>query len=408
MRLRKIFEPKSIAIVGATERAGAVGRAVYQNVTKGGFKGPVYPVNLKHRTVFGARCYAYLSRLPEVPDLVVISTPRQSVITIVEQAGKLGVGGLIILTAGFKEAGTEGKRLQRELLRAATKYKLPIGGPNCLGLIHPYVGLNATFAGKNARQGRIAFISQSGALGSSILDWADDQQVGFSYFVSVGDMLNVDYGDLIDYLGMDSHTSSILIYMESLNNARKFMSAAQAFARRKPIIVLKSGKSSEGAQATRSHTGALAGNDSAYDAAFQRAGIVRVRTVAELFNCARALATQSRPENNQLLIITNAGGPGVLATDRLIEQGGKLATLSKTTVSTLDEALPRHCSRNNPIDLRGDASTNLFQQALEIASKDPAADGLLVIFAPQGVTDSASVADQVVHLNRHYHKPILA
>ena len=408
MRLKKIFEPTSVAIIGATERSNSVGRVLFQNILSGGYSGNIYPVNLKHRKVFDHKCYAYLSRLPEVPDLVVIATPRGSVPSLVEQAGKLGVGGVLILTAGFKEAGRTGKKLQKEILKLANKYDLPIIGPNCLGLIHPKVGLNVTFASRMARKGRIAFISQSGALCSSILDWADDEQIGFSYFVSVGDMLNVDYADLIDYLGMDSRTTSILIYMESLHNARKFMSAARAFARRKPIIVLKSGRSEEGAIATQSHTGALAGNDAAFDAAFQRAGIVRVQSVGELFDCARALATQSRPKDNKLMILSNAGGPGVLATDRLIQQGGKLAHLSKKITKALDTALPPHCNKNNPIDLRGDASAEVFKNALEIIAQEDHADGILIIFAPQGVTDSKAVAKEVVVINKKYRKPILA
>ncbi len=406
--LNKIFKPQNIAVIGASVKSTSVGHAVMKNLLKSEFSGNVFPVNLKYSEVLDRRCYHHIGRIAEKIDLAVITTPARTVPGLVEECGKAGVGGLLIISAGFKEAGEAGKRMYEQILQTAREYGMRIIGPNCLGIINPYLGMNATFATRNALKGNIAFISQSGALGTSILDWAVEQNVGFSYFVSIGSMIDIGYADLIDYFGTDNNTSSILIYMESLKDARRFMSAARAFARSKPIIILKAGKSSEGGRATMSHTGSLAGDDAVYDAAFRRAGIIRVDTIAQLFHCAQALAMQPRPRGNRLAIVTNAGGPGVLATDYLIENKGKLAEFSKPTMQKLDEVLPKHWSHNNPVDVLGDASAETYRQALEICLNDPQVDGVLAIFTTQAVSEPSRAAIEVVQVARQRKKPILA
>ncbi|HKK79065.1 MAG TPA: CoA-binding protein, partial [Phaeodactylibacter sp.] len=338
--MKKIFDPKTIAVIGASNNEGSVGYALIRNMIGSGFKGTVYPINYKHKSVYGVRSYATLKDTRDEIDLAIIATPAATVPDIVQECGEHGVGGIVIISAGFMEAGEDGKQKVENILETARKYNMRIIGPNCLGFIKPSIKLNASFANKMALPGKIAFISQSGALCTAILDWSVEQNVGFSHFVSIGSMVDVGFHDLIDYFGSDPGTSSIVIYMESLTNARKFMSAARAFSRTKPIIVLKAGKSSAGAKVAMSHTGTLAGNDRAFDAAFKRAGIIPVSDIEELFNAAQALAMQPRPQGNRMAIVTNAGGPGVLATDRIVRLGGKMADLSSDTLKKLDEALP--------------------------------------------------------------------
>jgi acetyltransferase len=407
-QLEKLFNPKSIAAIGASDREGSVGYVLIRNLLSGSFPGKVFPVNIRHDTIHGRPAFKSIKLVPEPVDLAIIATPAETVPDVVEQCGKAGVQAIVILSGGFSETGKEGAKRSERIKKSAAKYKIRILGPNCMGFINPLLGLNATFLKQKVLPGRIVLISQSGALGSTILDWAAEQNVGFSHFVSIGSMLDIAFHDLIDYFGMDSHTSSILIYMESIKDARRFMSAARAFSRSKPIIVLKAGKSLEGAQATLSHTGTLAGNDAAFTAAFHRAGIVRVRTISQLFNCAQAMAMQPRPEGNRLAIITNAGGAGVLATDSLIEKEGQLAKLSKETIQKLNNALPPDWSKSNPIDILGDATPERYSKALSICLEDKGVDGVLVIMAPQGISSPIDVAKAVGRISHQSKKPILA
>jgi acetyltransferase len=407
-QLDSIFNPKVIACIGATDRVDSVGYAVMHNLLTGGFEGKVYPVNPKHKTIQGVTAYKSIKKLPQRPDLAIIITPAATVPGIVQECGESGVGGLLIISAGFKEAGEEGERMLEQITETSREFGMRIIGPNCLGFINPTLGINASFATKMPNKGNIAFISQSGALCTSILDWSLDQSVGFSHFVSIGSMVDVGFAELIDYFGMDNATSSILIYMETLKDARKFMSAARAFARSKPIIILKAGKSLEGGKATLSHTGSVAGNDAVFDAAFQRAGIIRVETIAELFHSAQALALQPRPQGNRLAIVTNAGGPGVLATDYLTTRGGKLAPLTEATMQKLNDFLPSSWSHNNPVDVLGDASAETYRRALEACLSDETVDGVLTILTTQAVTSPTEVAQEVVKAAQNTRKPVLA
>lgn len=407
-QLDRIFKPKSMAIIGASSKEDSVGHSIFQNAIENGFKGNVYPVNRKGKELLGKKVYPSVSKLPEKVDLAVIVIPAKYVPQTVKECGEAGVGGLLIISAGFKEAGDAGEIMVEEILATCRKYDMRLVGPNCLGIINPKLGMNATFANRMALPGNIAFISQSGALCSSILDWACEQNVGFSHFVSIGSMIDIGFAELIDYFGSDPETSSILIYMESLTNAREFMSAARAFARSKPIIILKAGKSKDGTKAAMSHTGTLAGNDAAFDAAFKRAGCVRVDTISQLFGCAQALSMQPRPQGNRLAIVTNAGGPGVLSTDYLTTRGGELAKLSEKSIAKLDEALPEHWSHGNPVDVLGDASEVEYRKALEICLADPNVDGVLTVLTVQTITDAKATAKALVEVGKKTRKPVLA
>jgi acetyltransferase len=398
LHLDKIFNPKSVAVVGASDEEGSVGYALMKNFLESGFEGEVYPVNIRKKEILGVKAYQTVLQLPKTVDLAVIATPAKTVPEVVEQCGKAGIKGLIIISAGFKETGPEGKALEDKILEVKRKYDLRIIGPNCLGIIRPSIRLNTTFINKMPRPGNIAFISQSGALGTAILDWAVHENVGFSHFVSVGSMIDVDFGDLIDYFGTDPKTRSILMYIEGTTNARKFMSAARHFARTKPIIVVKAGKYSESARAAASHTGSLTGEDDVYDAAFKRAGIVRVEEIADLFNCAEVLGMQPLPRGPNLAIITNAGGPGVMATDALIGMGGKLAKLSPQTMDYLNSVLPPYWSHGNPIDILGDARADRYRAVLEACLNDENVDGILIIYTAQAVAEPVEIAKSIVEL----------
>lgn len=406
--LDKIFRPQSVAAVGASDKAGTVGFAIIDNLLKGGFKGKIYPVNPGHKLVRGRKSYPSVKKIPNTVDLAIIAVPAKAVAAVIKECGEAGIGGAIIISAGFRESGTEGKRLYEEIKRLGRLHGVRIIGPNCLGIIAPTLGLNASFASRMALPGKIAFISQSGALCTAILDWSVSQSVGFSHFVSVGEMVDVGYHDLIDYFGADPNTACILIYMESLAEPRKFMSAARAFSRQKPIIILKAGQSEEGAQATLSHTGSMAGNDAAYDAAFRRAGIIRVQTISQLFNVAQALATQPRPAGNRLAILTNAGGPAVLATDFLMKNEGQLAQLSPDTMKALNSFLPTHWSHGDPVDVLGDTPAANYGKALKLILDDPNVDAVLTITASQAVISEADIARQVVENAKDTHKTVLA
>ncbi|MGQ9624148.1 MAG: acetate--CoA ligase alpha subunit [Candidatus Bathycorpusculaceae bacterium] len=408
--LDKIFNPKTVAIIGASDEEGSVGRALMKNFLESSFKGKVYPVNIKKTEILGLKAYQTVGQIPEPVDLAVIATPAKTVPEVVEQCGKAGIKGLIIISAGFKETGPEGKALEDKILEIKQQYDLRIIGPNCLGVIRPSISLNATFINAMPKTGNVAFISQSGALGSAILDWAIHENIGFSNFVSVGSMIDVDFGDLIDYFGTDPQTRSILLYIEGITNARKFMSAARHFARTKPIIVVKAGKFAESAKAAASHTGALTGEDMTYDAAFKRAGMVRVEEIADLFNCAAVLGMQPLPKGPNLAIITNAGGPGVMATDALMARGGKLAKLGSKTMEKLNGILPPYWSRGNPIDILGDARADRYKAVFEACLEDENVDGILLIYTAQAVAEPVEIAKSIVEAcksKRYLNKTIL-
>ncbi len=396
--LERIFHPKSVAIIGASDEEGTVGYALMRNLIDLKYEGKIYPVNLRKTEILGFKTHASVDQIGESVDLAVIATPAKTVPDVVEQCGKSGITGLVVISAGFKEIGSEGKALEEKILEIKKKYGLRIVGPNCLGFIRPSINLNATFINKMPKSGSIAFISQSGALGSAILDWAMHENIGFSNFVSIGSMIDVDFGDLIDYFGTDPKTKSILMYIEGLTDARKFMSAARHFARTKPIVVVKAGKFGESAKAAASHTGSLTGEDLVYDKAFKRAGIVRVEEIADLFNCAEVLGTQPLPRGPKLAIITNAGGPGVMATDALISQGGKVASLNAKTMEALNCLLPHYWSHGNPIDILGDAKADRYRPAIEACLNDDNIDGILIIYTAQAVGEPVEVAKNIVEL----------
>jgi acetyltransferase len=338
--LDAIFSPRNVAVIGATERPGSVGRTVLWNLISNPFGGAIFPINPKRSNILGIRAYPTIADAPDQVDLAVVVTPAPTVPDVIEECVQAGVKGAIIISAGFKEIGEEGARLEQEILAKARKAKMRIIGPNCLGVMSPITGINATFAKGMALPGRVGLISQSGALLTSVLDWSLAEHVGFSAFISIGSMLDVDWGDLIYYLGDDPHTDSIVIYMETIGDARSFLSAAREVSLTKPIIVIKAGRTAAAAKAAASHTGSLAGSDDVLDAAFRRCGVLRIERIAEVFYMAEVLAKQPRPAGPNLTILTNAGGPGVLATDALVLRGGKLTTLSEQTMAALNATLP--------------------------------------------------------------------
>jgi acetyltransferase len=405
--LELFFRPKSIAMVGATDDEGSAGQIVLGNLIQQDDKRRIYPLNPKRKSIMGNKCYPGISDLPETPDLVVIVTPAETVQGIVEECGKINNKAVIIISSGFKEIGEEGEIRERSIAEIAKKHQIRIIGPNCMGIIRPSASLNTSFIRKMPDPGKVAFLSQSGALGAGILDWAIRRNLGFSAFVSLGSMLDVDFGDAIDFFGEDPETRSIIIYPESLGNVKRFMSAARGFARSKPIVVLKPGRFQETARALHSHTGAMVGEDLHYDAIFHRAGVVRVEEMRDLFNSASILDIAKLPTGPKVAIITNGGGPGVLAIDKLISSGGKLATLSNATLSKLDEFLPSNWSKSNPIDIREDATTQRYIDAIEITVQDPAVNGLIVIFSPQGRARSMELAKAVIKQTEKTGKPIL-
>jgi len=406
--LKVFFAPQTVAVIGATEKAGSVGRTLFWNLISNPFGGTVFPVNPNRAGVLGIKAYPSISAVPEKVDLAVVVTPAQTVPGVIGECVDAGVKGAIIISAGFRECGAEGAQLEKQVLDQARRGRIRVVGPNCLGLISPHTGLNATFAQGMARPGSVGFISQSGALCTAILGWSLRENVGFSAFISIGSMLDVGWGDLIDYLGEDPSTRSILLYMESIGNARSFLSAAREVALSKPIIVIKAGRTEAAAKAATSHTGALTGSDEVLDAAFRRSGVLRVDRISDLFYMAEVLAKQPRPAGPRLIILSNAGGPGVLAADALISEGGQLAQLSAETLASLNQVLPAPWSHNNPIDILGDADVARYSKAVEIASKDPGGDGLLVILTPQAMTDPADVAGAVKPYAKLQGKPVLA
>jgi len=406
--LDAIFAPRSVAVIGATESPGSVGRTLLWNLIATPFGGTVFPVNPKRASVLGIKAYPTIAAVPEKIDLAVIVTPAPSVPQIIGQCADAGVKSAIIISAGFRELGPGGMELEHRVLAEARRGGIRLIGPNCLGVMNPLTGLNASFAKGPAMPGHVAFISQSGALLTAILDWSLRELVGFSAFVSTGSMLDVGWGDLIDYLGDDPRTRSILIYMESIGDARSFLSAAREVSLNKPIIVIKAGRTDAAAKAAASHTGSLTGSDEVLDAAFRRCGVLRVHQISDLFSMAEVLAKQPRPRGNRLAIVTNAGGPGVLATDALLSGGGELASLSPQLKSSLDTFLPPQWSHNNPIDVLGDAAPARIADALKAVADDSANDGVLVVLTPQDMTDPTKTAEAITPLANLDGKPLLA
>ena len=405
--LNPLFAPKSVAVFGASDRQDAVGQIVFQNMLQGGFKGKLYPINAKNAEVQGQRAYASIAEIGEPVELVVIATPPQSVPGIIEECGLHGVKAAVIITAGFGEAGAKGVALEKELMEAARRYNIRLIGPNCLGIMRPSIGLNATFNNGAANVGNIAFVSQSGALCTAILDWANRNDVGFSSVVSMGSSTDVDFGEILDFLVSDPNTQSILMYIEGIRNARSFMSALRAAARTKPVILVKVGRHAAGSKAAMSHTASLVGADDVFDAAVSRVGVVRVQTVTQLFTAARALSCGFKPTGNRLAIVTNGGGPGVMAVDRAADLGLNIATLSDSTIEYLNEHLPPNWPHANPVDIIGDAQADRYHHAVKACLEDDNVDGVLAILTPQAMTKPLESAQALIELANTHRKPLL-
>ncbi|MCC2669887.1 MAG: bifunctional acyl-CoA synthetase/GNAT family N-acetyltransferase, partial [Armatimonadetes bacterium] len=407
--LDRIFNPQRIAVIGASDNPTGVGAPVLRNLLSSGFGGVIYPVNPKREAVQGVPAYPQVAALPHTPDLAIICTPAPTVPGLIRECGEAGIEGVVVLSAGFREAGPEGRALEAQLREAAQRFPgMRLIGPNCLGVIVPPLHLNASFASGMPPAGHVAFLSQSGALGTAVLDWAAEEEIGFSAFVSLGNMAETGFGDLIDYFGQDPNTHSIILYVESVTQARQFMSAARAFSRTKPIVAYKAGRFAESARAAISHTGAMVGEDAVYTAAFQRAGIERVYDFEELFDCAELLGRQRLPLGGRLAILTNAGGPGIMATDALMACRGTLAQLSDHTLHELDAILPAAWPRANPVDILGDAPAERFGAAARLVLADPGIDALLVLLSPQAMTDPTAAAQAVAGAAVTSRKPVLA
>ena len=406
--LEPLFLPRSVAVIGATDRPGTVGGSVVFNLLDTKFPLKIYPVNPSHPEVAGIKTRKRIADIPGGVDLALVVTPARTVPQIIGECVDAGVKSAVVLSAGFREQGPNGALLEEEIKKHLQRGSLRLIGPNCMGFMNPTIGLNATFAKSMAKKGSVAFLSQSGALLTAILDWSRKEDVGFSAIVSTGSMLDVGWGDLIYYFGDDPHTKSILVYMESVGDARSFLSAAREIALSKPIIVIKAGRSEAASRAAASHTGALTGSDDVLEAAFRRCGVLRVQNIADLFYMAETLSKQPRPRGPRLSIVTNAGGPGVLATDALMATGGELTVLSQDTLQGLDGFLSSHWSHHNPVDVLADADAERFVKAVDIVSKDPASDGLLAIIAPQGLADPTAAATEMAKYAHTSGKPLLA
>jgi acetyltransferase len=404
--LARIFNPKRVAVIGASEREGSFGAMILSNL-KSARGVEVFPVNSFRSTVQDMQAYPSIEKVPVPVDLAIIATPAHTVPQIIEECGRAKVKAAIITSAGFQEAGKSGELSEKQILEYKKTYGIRIIGPNSFGVIRPSINLYATFGKQIALPGKVAFISQSAALCALALDWAAEAQVGLSAVVSTGSMLDVDMGDLVDYFGMDPETRSIVLYIESIANPRKFMSAARGFARTKPIIVFKAGRFQETMASTLTHSGRLSGQDAVYDAAFRRAGVVRVEDVSDLFNCAQALTIQPNPLGPNPVIITNAGGLGIMATDHLIARGGKLSDLSLESIDALRQVLPLYCTAGNPLDIFEDATPERFKGALEICLKDSGTNGCIIIFTPQGTSDPLALANVVLDLAKQAKKTLL-
>lgn len=408
--LESLFNPRSVAVIGASDRPGSIGNVLMRNLLTAGFTGPIMPVNPKYQAVAGVLTYPDIASLPLVPDVAVLSTPPAVVPTLLDQLGQRGTRAAIVITAGL--AGirqADGRSVQQAMLDAARRYTMRVLGPNTVGLLVPGIGLNATFAHSSLEPGSLAFVSQSGGFCTATLDWAKDRGIGFSHFISLGDSADVDFGDVLDYFASCAETTAILLYMESIgaDEARKFMSAARAASRNKPVLAIKAGRNAEGARAAASHTGALAGSDNVYAAALRRAGILRVFSLDELFNAVETLARAQPIRGDRLAILTNGGGPGVIATDALIEFGGQLAELSPATMTRLNELLPANWSKGNPIDMIGDADYQRYIAALAVLADDPNIDAILVMNAPSAIAPPEVTARGIVTALKACPKPVL-
>ncbi len=405
--LTSLFEPKSVAVIGASDREHSVGNILFRNILESGYKGRLYPINPKHETVQGVQSYKSIEEIGARVELAIIATRPQTVPGIVEQCGRSGVKNVIVITAGFAEAGHSGAALERKMLEIARSYNVRVLGPNCLGIIRPELGLNATFARVNANVGNLALVSQSGAMCSSVLDWAKANRVGFSCVVSLGSTADVDFGEILDYLIYDNRTHYILLYIEGIRNARRFMSSLRSAARIKPIILLKAGRHAAGSAAVQTHSGMIAGSDVVFDAAVRRAGVVRVKNVGQLFYASKALASKFRPQGKRLAIITNGGGPGAMAADRAGDLDIPLANLSMATTQALNAAMPTTWSHSNPIDIGGDATPERYRDAILAVAQDDEVDGMLVMLSPQAMTQPMAVAQAVIDVSDQTSKPIL-
>ncbi len=405
--LSTLFSPKSVAVIGASERPDSVGAIVFRNMLESGFKGTLYPINPTHKKVQGKRAYATVEDIGKPVELAVICTRAETVPDIIEACGKHGVRAAVVLSAGFSEVGAHGAAIERAMLVNAKTYGVRIIGPNCLGIMRTGIGLNATFFKGNIKPGNLALVSQSGALCTAILDWAPGNDIGFSSVVSMGTSADVDFGEILDYLASDPKTESILIYIEGIHKSRSFMSALRAAARSKPVFVVKVGRHAAGSKAVMSHTGALVGSDDVFDAAVRRAGVVRVMSIGELFSAAKALSSRHRSSGNRLAIITNGGGPGVMAIDHAVDLGVNVASLSEQTIEQLNKVLPATWSHNNPVDIIGDATPERYRDAVTICMEDPGVDGALVILTPQAMTRPLEVAQSLIEIAGKFNKPLL-
>ncbi len=409
LKLDSFFNPHRIALIGVSINPNSVSGKLLTNLVGSGFKGVVYPINPSSEAVMGIPCYPDLQSLPKVPDLAIICTAAAQVPKTVDECGQRGIKNIIIISAGFKEAGEAGKKLEEEIKACLKKYDgMRILGPNCLGIIVPGINLNASFSAGMPKSGNIAFISQSGALCTSVLDWAIEKKIGFSYFVSIGNAIDIDYSDLIDFIGEDDKTKSIILYIESVAQARKFMTAARSFARTKPIVAYKAGRFPESAKVAASHTGAMAAEDAIYDAAFRRMGIARVFDIGDIFDVVELISRNKIPHGPKLGIVTNAGGPGVMATDALIAEDGVLAELSEDTFAKLNSSLPEFWSKGNPVDVLGDANSKRIAKATQIMMDDKDIDAVLVILTPQAMTNPTATAMELTKIAETTKKPLLA
>lgn len=404
--LTKLFKPSSVAVFGASERPESVGANAFANLLTAGFKGPIYPINPKHQTVQNQVCYPTIDAVPTVPDLVVIATPAKTIPAIIQACGELGVSNAVILSAGFESP--EGKLFQQNITQTAKQFGMRLIGPNCLGIMRPDIGLNATFSKNQAIPGSLALVSQSGAICTAVLDWAEANGVGFSQVISTGDAADVDFGEILDFLALDPKTKSILLYIEGITQSRHFMSGLKAAARMKPVVLLKSGRMPEGRKAAISHTGAIVGGDEVFSAAIERAGAVRAQSISQLFSAAKSLSYNIKIKNNRLAILTNGGGPGVMAIDRASELGLQMPEISAESMAELDQFLPPHWSHNNPIDILGDATSDRYIQALAVCEKDPNYDGTLILLTPQAMSDPSAIAQSIIQFTKDNpnHKPI--
>ncbi len=406
--LNKLFEPASIAVIGASNREGSVGYQILRNLISSGYKGSLYAVNPRHDQIQGLEAYKSVTEIDHPVDLAVIAIPAKHIGHVMSECGEHGVEGAVVLSADFSETGKQGLARQREIVDIAKTYNIPLIGPNCLGIMRPGIGLNATFAKSGARKGHVALVAQSGAFCTALLDWADFEGFGFSAVASLGATADVGFGEVLDYLSVDPETHSILLYVEGISNARSFMSGLRVAARLKPVIVVKSGRSDSGTRAAVSHTGAMVGSDRVFDAAIHRAGAVRVHTVAELLSATTILASGTRVEGPRLAILTNGGGPGVMAADRANDLNVPLAELSDKTINDLSEILPPFWSRSDPVDILGDANPERYGASTDILLKDPQVDGILVLLTPQAMTHPTECAAAVIASSKKHKKPVLA